>query len=126
MFICVHAHDSFSEALSIHGAHLDLTFAHARFETRLRERGWTINHAAVSDIETRLVPRTFDHVAFQLALRQWTTQVRARVGQRAHLALQALPKPSHTALHESNSDLSVAASPPDVRRGYAPPQSSVE
>ena len=50
-------------ALSIDRAHLDLTFAHSRFKARLRERRRTIHYAAISDIETRAVPRTLDHIA---------------------------------------------------------------
>src|SRR5919109_5304787 len=85
-----------AEALFIHGAHLDLTFAHSRFKARLWKRRRTINHAAISDIETRAVPRTLDHIAVQLALGQRTTHVRARMCQRTDGAFKTDQKHRHS------------------------------
>jgi hypothetical protein len=49
--------------LSIYRTHLDLTVAHARLETRLRERRRTIHHASIADVKTRRMPRALDDVA---------------------------------------------------------------
>src|SRR5579864_319643 len=61
--------------------HFNLAVAHASFETRLWVYSRSIQHSAVLQCESRVVPGTLNAVAHKIAFRERSAEMRARFGQ---------------------------------------------
>src|SRR5690348_2551682 len=80
-------------------ADLDLAIPDTRLEARLLEHRRALHHRAAAEVEAGAMPRADDGIALARSLGERSSQMGARIGERARLACLRARKQHRHAIH---------------------------